>query len=410
MFLYGFYNIVLICSYKIQIEPFFLQPSEQWVSQTIETKSTNTSSKHNIIDLLGSTVMRPWSVLESLEFLLWSQWVPRVVDLPRMPNPSSKWISTKYPFSNTQEALLLIGNIGFSVDLLEFCQHLPTSLFVWFPMISSKRWNINISRDLTKYIHDFGATGTHRDIMTWHRWHNDTCDGQRKRLEQYAVASAMIMQLTNMSRQNALSPVYTNKHMKHTESLRVVIVSHFSAQKAVIFSLCLRFVWDRARWSRCTEIPSYESQKSGHRQNQFHMFFPLAYWLSYLLEPTETKWNQHVWNVAWLSSIIVDTIVDTKQASSEIEKANFLNPSTSSNLLIKVIYQAAKCCTFCSWPAQIAPRRRSKLCLDTGWKITACKQNETAVSGQFTLLQQNLIRTHFAASMYITSCRAGLDE
>lgn len=68
MFLYGFYNIVLICSYKIQIEPFFLQPSEQWVSQTIETKSTNTSSKHNIIDLLGSTVMRPWSVLESLEF------------------------------------------------------------------------------------------------------------------------------------------------------------------------------------------------------------------------------------------------------------------------------------------------------------------------------------------------------
>ena len=79
---------------------------------------------------------------------------------------------------------------------------------------------------------------------------------------------------------------------------------------------------------------------------------------------------------------------------------DFLNPSKSSNLLIKVIYQAAKCCTFCSWPAQIAPRRRSKLCNnDTGWKITACKQNETAERAVHTSTAKFDFCTHFAPPM-----------
>lgn len=234
----------------------------------------------------------------SLEFLHRSPWVPRVVDLPRMPNPSSKWISTKYPFSNTQEAFLSLEML----DVQLICWNLATSsnlsFFVWFPKISSKQWNINIHGP--NKIHSWlRSYRTHSDIVA----DDLTRHGHCKRLEQYAVASVMIIQFTNMSRQNALSPVYTNKHMKHTESVRVVFMlmdpldlflhdkhsKGFSAQKAVFFSFCLRFVWDGARWSRCTENPSYRSQTSGHRQSQFHMFFPLAYWLFYMKQQKPTR-------------------------------------------------------------------------------------------------------------------------
>lgn len=180
----------------------------------------------------------------SLEFLHRSQWVPRVVDLPRMPNPSSKWISTKYPFSNTQEAFLSLEML----DVQLICWNLATSsnlsFFVWFPKISSKQWNINIHGP--NKIHSWlRSYRTHSDIVA----DDLTRHGHCKRLEQYAVASVMIIQFTNMSRQNALSPVYTNKHMKHTESVRVVFMlmdpldlflhdkhsKGFSAQKAVFF-------------------------------------------------------------------------------------------------------------------------------------------------------------------------------
>lgn len=204
----------------------------------------------------------------------------------------------KIPVQQHTRSVSIIGNVGCSVDLLESCNILLFSFFVWFPKISSKQWNINIHGP--NKIHSWlRSYRTHSDIVA----DDLTRHGHCKRLEQYAVASVMIIQFTNMSRQNALSPVYTNKHMKHTESVRVVFMlmdpldlflhdkhsKGFSAQKAVFFSFCLRFVWDGARWSRCTENPSYRSQTSGHRQSQFHMFFPLAYWLFYMKQQKPTR-------------------------------------------------------------------------------------------------------------------------